>query len=239
MTAALFHLDPLPPGPTLQLTGPEGRHAATVRRVAVGEQVDLTDGRGTVARCTVTATARDEVTLAVLDREQVPAPVPRLVVAQALIEGDRSEHAVEMLVEAGADEIVPWAADRSIAKWPAERAEKSRARWQATAREAAKQSRRLWWPEVAELTTSRALARRLADAVPVVLHESAAEPLSTLHLDNAPAEVLLVVGPEGGITDAELTAFGGHPYRLGPSVLRASTAGTAALAILQTAMGRW
>jgi 16S rRNA (uracil1498-N3)-methyltransferase len=238
VTSALFHLDPIPAGPTLQLTGPEGRHAATVRRIAIGEQVDVSDGRGGLAHCTVVATARDEVTLTLLDREQVPAPTPRLVVAQALIKGDRAEHAVEMLVEAGADEIVPWVADRSIAKWPADRAEKARSRWQATAREAAKQSRRPWWPEIGELTTSRQLARRLADAVPVVLHESATDSLSRLELGQ-PAEVVLVIGPEGGITDAELAAFGGHPYRLGPSVLRSSTAGTAALAVLQARLGRW
>jgi 16S rRNA (uracil1498-N3)-methyltransferase len=224
-------------GEEVELTGPEGRHAAVVRRVRVGEVVDLVDGRGT--RCTgaVTATGRDTVTVQVQQRVVEPVPAPRLTLVQALAKGDRGELAVELATEVGVDLVVPWRAARCVARWEGERGTKALERWRATAREAAKQSRRAWFPEVAEPVGTAAVA-----ALPgtlLVLHEQAEAALADVPLEG---NVVLVVGPEGGIGDDELAvllAGSGTAVRLGPTVLRTSTAGAAAAAVVSARTGRW
>ncbi|MCI0688025.1 MAG: 16S rRNA (uracil(1498)-N(3))-methyltransferase [Sporichthyaceae bacterium] len=225
------------------LDGPEGRHAATVRRLRVGERVDLTDGAGLVAECVVLQVRRDELELDVLRfREFAPAQ-PRLVVVQALPKGDRGEYAVELLTEIGVDVIVPWAAARCVTVWRAERGAKALARWRSTVREAAKQSRRAWLPEVTDLATTEQVSRLLrAATLGVVLHERAARPIGALRPLPETGELVLVVGPEGGITDEELGEFtgtGAQPCRLGPTVLRTSTAGLAAASALLAGTRRW
>ncbi|MCK9899850.1 16S rRNA (uracil(1498)-N(3))-methyltransferase [Frankia sp. Cpl3] len=237
------------------LGGPEGRHAATVRRLRAGERLDVTDGAGTALECEVRSVGRDELECIVLRRRSVGLPSPRLVVAQALAKGDRGELAVEMMTEVGVDEIVPWAASRCVVRWDGERGERSRARWSRTAREAAKQSRRLSWPEVGGLVTTRQLAERARrSALTVVLHETASTPLAGLAVpvreqedmreqgrEGEPREILLVVGPEGGVADDELAAFTGNGAiagRLGPTVLRTSTAGVVAAALVLADIGR-
>ncbi|WP_182879317.1 16S rRNA (uracil(1498)-N(3))-methyltransferase [Microbispora sp. H10949] len=230
-------------GDTIVLDGPEGRHAASVRRLRAGERVDLTDGAGRVAECTVTSAGKDALTAAVLRRYEVPPPRPRLVVVQGLPKGDRGELAVEMMTEAGVDVIVPWAAARCVTQWKGDRAGKSLARWRSTAREAAKQARRFHLPEVTEqATTARVCSLVSAAALAVVLHEEAAEPLSRLTLPDVPGDILVIVGPEGGVTDEEIAGFraaGAVPALLGPTVLRTSTAGVAAAAVLLARCGRW
>ena len=228
MTAAVFSCPELS-GDTILLDGPEGRHAALVKRIRVGETVDLVDGRGTRATGTVTATTKDTVTVDVVRRVLEPAPSPRLTVVQALAKGDRGELAVELLTEVGVDVIVPWAAARCVAKWT----DKSLQRWRSTAHEAAKQSRRAWFPEVREVASTAEVAA-LPDVL--VLHEEAATPLSAASVSG---DVVLVVGPEGGIAPEELVALGGTAVRLGPTVLRTSTAGAAAAAVLSARLGRW
>ncbi|MDP9845675.1 16S rRNA (uracil(1498)-N(3))-methyltransferase [Streptosporangium lutulentum] len=222
--------------------GPEGRHAAAVRRLRVGERLDLTDGAGAVAECVVLAVGKDSLRVETLRRYDVPAPGPRLVVVQGLPKGDRGELAVEMMTEAGADVIVPWAAARCVTQWKGERAAKSLARWRSTAREAGKQSRRFHLPEVLELATTAKVAELLsAAALGVVLHEEAASPLSTLPLPGD-GDIVVVVGPEGGVSAEEIAAFReakAVPALLGPTVLRTSTAGVAAVAVLQARTGRW
>jgi 16S rRNA (uracil1498-N3)-methyltransferase len=224
------------------LDGPEGRHAATVRRLAVGERVDVSDGVGGVAECVVTGVARDRLTLAVRARRVVEAPSPRLVVVQALAKGSRADDAVEAMTEVGVDEIVPWSAARSIVKWQGARGEAALEGWRSTAREAAKQSRRAWLPVVAPLVSTRDVAARLgAASAAVVLHESASAGLAGLDVPTS-GEIVIVVGPEGGLTDEELAAFaaaGATAYVLGPSVLRTSTAGVAAAAVLLSRTPRW
>ncbi|GAA4187727.1 16S rRNA (uracil(1498)-N(3))-methyltransferase [Microbispora amethystogenes] len=230
-------------GDTIVLDGPEGRHAASVRRLRAGERVDLTDGAGRVAECTVTTAGKDALTAAVLRRYEVPPPRPRLVVVQGLPKGDRGELAVEMMTEAGVDVIVPWAAARCVTQWKGDRAGKSLARWRSTAREAAKQARRFHLPEVTEqATTARVRSLVSAAALAVVLHEEAAEPLSRLELPEDPGDIVMIVGPEGGVTDEEIAGFraaGAVPALLGPTVLRTSTAGVAAAAVLLARCGRW
>jgi len=229
-------------GAPLVLDGPEGHHAARVRRVRPGERVDVTDGAGNLAECVVDALDADVVRLAVLARRTVPAPSPRVVVAQALPKGDRGELAVEMLTEVGVDVVVPWSAARCVTQWRGERGQRSLEKWRSHAREAAKQARRAWLPEVRAAASTADVAALLGTAsLGVVLHESADEPLAGLAVP-ADGEVVLVVGPEGGITGDEVDAFrsaGARVVRLGDSVLRASTAGTAAAAVVLANSGRW
>jgi 16S rRNA (uracil1498-N3)-methyltransferase len=233
----LFLVDTLPTGGAYTLAGTEGHHAADVQRLRVGEELLLGDGRGGIARAEVTGAGKGRLELAVGAVTVTPAPAPRLVVAQGLAKGDRGELAVQAMTEVGVDEIVPWSAARSVVRWQGERGEKAADKWRSTAREAAKQARRAWHPTVAPLASTAALAGRLH----LVLHEEATVPLSTVELPTG-GEIVLVVGPEGGIAPEELAVFekaGAVPVRLGDSVLRTSTAGVAALAVLATRLGRW
>jgi 16S rRNA (uracil1498-N3)-methyltransferase len=241
VTPPLFLVEALTPGDELLLGGDEGRHAARVRRLTVGEAVLVADGAGTVAECTVAEVLPDALRLAVLRRRFEPAAVTRLVVVQALPKGDRAELAVEVLTELGADEIVPWAASRSVVQWHGARGDKALAKWRRTAREAAKQSRRARVPEVAALASTEQVADRLARGCGLVLHEDATARIADVPLEDA-GELVVVVGPEGGLAAAELDAFraaGAVPVRLGAQVLRTSTAGAAALAALSVRLGRW
>jgi len=244
VTAPVFLVEParLAAGDVVLLDGAEGRHAATVRRVRVGEPVVLSDGAGRWAECVVRAVSPDRVECAVTSRRSVPAPQPRVVVVQALAKGERAELAVEAMTEVGVDAVVPWAAARCVVQWRGERAARGLARWRSTAREAAKQARRAWLPEVTELASTSDVAGLVAGAaLAVVLHESAAAPLAAVSVPRS-GDVVLVVGPEGGLTEEELETFaatGGPAYRLGPTVLRTSTAGVAAAAVLLARSDRW
>jgi 16S rRNA (uracil1498-N3)-methyltransferase len=246
-TAPLFLVDTIPADGPFVLDGSEGRHAATVKRLRTGEFVLLADGRGGLAHAVVESAARDTVRLTLTDRTTVDPPAPRVLLAQALVKGDRGELAVELATEAGVDGVLPWRAARCVARWDdGPRGEKALARWRSTAREAAKQARRPWLPMVEEPVTTAALARRVSTAAgALVLHEGATERLVELAADNglpAAGDLLLVVGPEGGITDDEigvLVAAGARPVRLGAEVLRASTAAAVALGALGVLTGRW
>lgn len=229
--------DPIPD--RVRLDGADGRHAVTVRRTRVGEQIELVDGSGLRMRCEVVVLERAALEAQVLTALREPEPAPRLVVVQALAKGDRSELAVETVTEVGADVIVPWSASRSVVQWRGDRAAKSLTRWRSTAREAAKQSRRSRAPEVTGLAGTADVARLLAGAaLAVVLHESATLPLVSLPVPGS-GDVVVVVGPEGGISVEELTAFAVEPVRLGATVLRTSTAGVAACAALLARTDRW
>jgi 16S rRNA (uracil1498-N3)-methyltransferase len=242
-TAPLFLVDDVPATGRLVLDGPEGRHAATVKRLRVGEAVQVADGRGGLGEASVVAVGRDRVELAVARRVELAPPAPRVVLAQALVKGERGELAVELATEAGVDEVLPWRAARSVAKWEAgPRGDKALARWRSTVREAAKQARRPWVPPVGEPVSTAALVTRVAAAdTALVLHESAADGLAAVELP-AVGELLLVVGPEGGVSDEELAALGAagaRAVRLGPQVLRASTAAAVALGALGVLTARW
>jgi 16S rRNA (uracil1498-N3)-methyltransferase len=244
VSAPLFLVDDLPGGKRYTLAGAEGHHAATVQRLRVGEALLLGDGRGGTATAEVTAVGRGSVDVAVLGRESRAAPDPRLVVVQGIAKGDRGELAVQAMTEIGVDEIVPWAASRSVAQWRGERGERAREKWVTTAREATKQARRPWIPIVSgtpDVSTKRVCARLSEAAAAFVLHEEATDRLTAAKLPEA-GEIVLIVGPEGGISDQELGAFvgaGAHPVRLGDAVLRTSTAGMAALAVLSARLDRW
>jgi 16S rRNA (uracil1498-N3)-methyltransferase len=229
-------------GDVIVLSGAEGRHAATVRRLRQGERADVGDGAGLVAECVVAAHSGRGLELAVRARRQVPRPDPAITVVQAIPKGDRGELAVEEMTEVGVDRIMPWAAARCVTVWRAERGARSLAKWRVTAREAAKQSRRAWIPEVTQPVSATDVAAVIATAAcAIVLEPDAAESLGRLRPPES-GDLVVIVGPEGGITGAEIAAFrgaGATARRLGPTVLRTSTAGTVAAAILLSRSGRW
>ena len=259
MTNPIFFGDPAQvaaahPGVTFRLEGPEARHAVAVKRISAGEAVDVVDGAGRRITGTVTETGASLLELAVEAVTEEPADAERFILVQALAKGDRDEQAVEAATELGVDTVIPWQSDRSIVRWRTEKAAKGQAKWQALTAAAAKQSRRSRIPAVEPVLDSKALVRRLAglDLV-LVLHEEADAPLSGAVAEmarhraapaagSAPADIAVVVGPEGGISPAELEqlrAAGAVAVRLGPHVLRSSTAGPSALAVLNQLLGRW
>ena len=229
-------------GSSVTVDGDEAHHAVAVRRLRVGESVVLTNGLGTSVTGEVASTGKRvfEVTVASVSRD--PAPEPALVVVQAIPKGDRGELAVEVLTEFGVAEIVPWAADRSVAVWKGERAAKSLSRWRSTAREAAKQARRSWFPSVLKMASTSDVVALIGEAeLTVVLHEEASAPLASVSVP-ASGRVVVVVGPEGGLTHDEVAAFtaaGAQSVRLGAEVLRTSTAGLAAISALLARTPRW
>ena len=246
MTLAAYLVDPAllagaSAGATLTLDGSEGRHAATVRRTAVGERLDLVDGHGTRAGVVVVDVGAGSLEVRVESLATEPEPSPRFVLVQALAKGDRDQQAVEAATECGVDEVVPWQAARCVVRWRGDRGERSRRKWDSVLVAATKQSRRARRPLLgATATTDDLVARAGAAAATLVLHEDAVTPLATVPLPPA-GDVLVVVGPEGGIAPEELAALeaaGATAVRLGPTVLRSSSAGPAALAVL-SARHRW
>jgi 16S rRNA (uracil1498-N3)-methyltransferase len=229
-------------GESITVTGPEGRHAATVRRLSAGERADVTDGGGTVAECVVTAVSRGLVEFRVLARHLEPEPDPRIVVVQAIPKGDRGELAVELMTEVGADVVTPWRAERCVAQWRGDRADRALGRWRRAATEAAKQSRRARFPEVTEPVAMPGVTRLVrAASLAIVLDPGAPATLRQVRPPDR-GEIVVIVGPEGGISateTAELARAGAAGARLGPSILRTSTAGAVAAAILLSRSGRW
>jgi 16S rRNA (uracil1498-N3)-methyltransferase len=229
-------------GGRVSLVGAEAKHAVTVSRVRVGESLQLGDGAGVLARGTVLRADAAELVLEVESVERVAPRTPRILLAQALAKGDRDELAVQAATELGVDGVLPWSAARSVSRWQGPKVAKGRERWASIVREAAKQSIRPWLPTVGELTTTRSLAELAASTRMLLLEPTAAEPLSALSFDGEERDIVLVVGPEGGIAPEELDALGragATPVRLGPEVLRTSTAGPAAIAVLNVALARW
>jgi 16S rRNA (uracil1498-N3)-methyltransferase len=246
VTPPVFLIDEMPSGSRVELVGDEARHALTVRRIRVGEQLALSDGRGGLAYCLVEAAEpgrHPRLELAVQARSQDSGPAVRVTLVQALAKGDRGELAVELATEAGIDEIVPWRAARSVARWDdGDRGDKALARWRNTARAAAKQARRAWIPTVTEPVDTDALAERIGRAdLALALESDGSERIKALELPTK-GEILFIVGPEGGISADELAKFaeaGAIQVRLGPAVLRTSTAAAVALGALGVLTSRW
>jgi 16S rRNA (uracil1498-N3)-methyltransferase len=242
---AVFYVDALPEiGELAVVDGDEGFHAASVRRIRTGEELDLGDGDGAVAHCVVEDATKGRLTARVLDRRTVPAATPAVTVVQALPKSDRSELAIELATEAGADAFVAWQASRCVARWESSaKVDKGLRRWRAVARSAARQSRRPYIPPVTGVVSTAELVQRVREqgATTVVLHESATIKLTEVPLAQA-YSLLVVVGPEGGITDDEIAALseaGATPVQLGPTVLRTSTAAAVALGALGALTPRW
>jgi 16S rRNA (uracil1498-N3)-methyltransferase len=233
--APLFLLENLPDTDDLLVEGSEGRHAVEVLRLAPGERVRVGDGRGTIAEGDVVAAGAEGLRVAVRARFEVPEPAPEFVLVQALPKGDHGPLAVDLATELGVDRIVPWTAARCVTRWREDRVAKGVQKWRSAARAASKQSRRPRIPEVTDPMTTREVCGMLADVdLAVVLHEQARRPLAELQIPRT-GTIAVVVGPEGGLTDGEVVAFraaGAEAVRLGPEVLRTSTAGAATLAAL-------
>ncbi|MDX2375463.1 16S rRNA (uracil(1498)-N(3))-methyltransferase [Microbacterium sp. LRZ72] len=227
----------------VRISGDEARHAATVRRVRPGEHVTVGDGRGAWIEGECVSVSPALVEVRVHSTRTIPAASPRLVLVQALAKGDHDERAAQAACELGADVIEPWQAARSVSRWEGAKRDKGRSRWASIVREAAKQSHRAWIPDVADVSTTAGLVDRCSDARVYLL-----EPTALLRLSaqapsaDDPRDVVLIVGPEGGVAPDEIAALtdaGALPVRLGETVLRTSTAGPAAIALLNVALGRW
>lgn len=244
----MFHVEPselarLGAGEWFTLSGDEGFHAATVQRLQVGESVMLADGLGRLAHGTVVEVpAKDQLVVSIIAITEAPPPSPRLIVVQAIPKGDRAELAVEMLTEVGVDVIVPWAAARCVAQWKGDKIDKGVEKWKATARESAKQARRPRTPQLSALASTDDVVRLIRNTSPAwVLHEDGEARLSSTTVPMS-GDIVLVVGPEGGVAPDELARFeeaGASAVRLGPSVLRTSTAGAVAAGIVLARTTRW
>jgi 16S rRNA (uracil1498-N3)-methyltransferase len=222
------------------VTGPEARHAVTVSRLAVGEAVRVGNGSGVVASGTVTAVAPSEFSFEVDVLQTIERPSPSIWLVQALAKGDRDELAIQAATELGVDGLIPWTASRSISRWEGAKVAKGQERWSAVVREATKQSARAWLPEVAPLVNTKQLAALAEDTRMIVLDPLAETSLTSIEPNGR--DIVLVVGPEGGISPAEfelLYAAGAVGARLGDGILRTSTAGPAAIAVLSAKLGRW
>ncbi|MFJ2533976.1 16S rRNA (uracil(1498)-N(3))-methyltransferase [Microbacterium maritypicum] len=227
-------------GDLVSLTGAEAKHAAVVRRLRVGEAVTVGDGAGVWLAGTAEEVSPARVDVRIAERVEHPAPTPRIVLVQALAKGDRDELAVQAACELGVDEIVPWQASRSVSRWEGPKAVKGRERWATIVREAAKQAHRGWLPDVVAPVSTTQLAERAREQRVLLLDPTAPVRLSEIEPDGR--DLVLVVGPEGGISEEELrrlTEAGAERVLLGDTVLRTSTAGPAAIAVLSVALGRW
>lgn len=238
-------------GHDLELGGPEGRHAATVRRIGQGERLDLVDGKGTRALCEVRAVTPSGLSLRIDTICVEPEPSPRIILVQALAKGGRDEQAIEVCTEIGVDACIPWQSQRAIVRWTGPKADKGKKKWESVVRSAAKQSRRSRIPRVNEVcdtsTLSVFLTRELAGGAKAFLcHEEAREPLTSIlnagssELTDASA-LFILVGPEGGVSPEEtrlLTQAGASLVGLGSAVLRSSTAGAVCATLLAAHLGR-
>ncbi|MDQ1248261.1 MAG: Ribosomal small subunit methyltransferase [Actinomycetota bacterium] len=247
MVATLFYVESVPAaGETVAVDGDEGFHAATVRRIRPGEALALSDGAGTLADCVVDSVGKRSLTARVVRRRTVDRQRPAVTVVQAIPKSERSEMAVELATEAGADAVLAWQAERCVARWDGDRAEKGLRRWRAVARSAARQSRRPHIPAITGPISTPDLLAQVAEwcadgALVLALHESATEPMVERFAAQRDS-VIILVGPEGGISDAEiggLTAAGAVAVRLGPTVLRTSTAAAVALGAIGVLTARW
>ncbi|MDO4910424.1 MAG: 16S rRNA (uracil(1498)-N(3))-methyltransferase [Corynebacterium sp.] len=258
MSLPVFYTDPqlvatATSGATLSFEGPEARHALTVTRHGIGDQILLASGQGTLLRTEITTVVgKDACQVLVHEVIEAPRPRPEVTIVQALPKSERSELAVDLAVQAGADAIIPWQADRCIAKWTGKKAEKGREKWETMATQAARQSRRPFIPPVHAVVDTKALCRMLSSRAEelqaegkklliTVLHEDARRPFKDYPFESMD-EVIMIIGPEGGIGAEELERLenaGATAIRLGPEVLRTATAAAIGLAALGVRTSRW
>lgn len=252
-------------GAVLEVTGAEARHAVRVSRLRMGEHILVGNGAGAIGSGEVSAVDRERFAVRIDETRIEPLPVRPLVLVQALAKGDRDERAVEQATEFGVDLVMPWRAERSVSRWDgaggAEKTAKGVVKWRRIAREASKQSLRARIPRVTEPVTLQELCGWAeAGAAVIALHPASERALSAYAKEELAARfaadpalngpgpgdpaggAFIVVGPEGGFSETELTqlrAAGTQVLALGETVLRTSSAGPAALAVLNAALGRW
>jgi 16S rRNA (uracil1498-N3)-methyltransferase len=229
------------PGSLVSILGAEAHHAVAVSRIRVGESLSIGNGAGLVVTGAVVEADAARLSIEAGTVRRVPAQTPALILVQALAKGGRDELAIQAATELGVDTVIPWGSQRSVVRWDGAKAVKGRERWASIVREASKQSLRAWVPGVAEVASSRGLATLAESHRMLLLEPTAQEPLTSVGADDS-RDLVLVVGPEGGIAPDELaalTAAGATAVRLGDTVLRTSTAGPAAIAVLNGVLGRW
>lgn len=231
------HLADAAVGDRVTVGGPEARHAVTVSRLRAGERVSVGNGAGLIVEGEVASADHAAFEFVVDAVSRVDREGPAVILAQALAKGDRDELAIQAATELGVDAVIPWSSARSVSRWEGAKVAKGIDRWSAVVREATKQSVRAWLPDVLDLASTKQLARLGDETRILVLEPTASTPLTELELDGR--DLLLVAGPEGGIAPEELDLLGGERVRLGPEVLRTSTAGPAAIAVLNAMLGRW
>jgi 16S rRNA (uracil1498-N3)-methyltransferase len=229
------------PGSLVSIVGSEARHAVSVSRIRVGETLSIGNGAGLVVTGAVLEAQAVRLSIEAATVRRVPAQTPALILVQALAKGGRDELAIQAATELGVDTVIPWASQRSVVRWDGEKAVKGCARWGSIVREASKQCLRAWVPRVAQVASTEQLAALAESHRMLLLEPTAQEPLTSVGADDS-RDLVLVVGPEGGIAPGELaalTAAGATAVRLGDAVLRTSTAGPAAIAALNGVLGRW
>ena len=236
---SVFIVDEIPQSGEISIIGDEAHHAVSVVRINVGDEVVVTDGRGSTAHVKVLSAEKKSVRCAILTTEVSNPSATRITVVQALTKGDRARETIELLTEAGVDVILPWSAQRSIGQWK----DDAQSKWESWAREATKQSRRAWIPVVSSVHSTSMISDLInAHECSLIFHESSGRKLSQVLQGKIYKEVLIIIGPEGGLADAEIDIFvasGGTVVGLGKPVFRSAHAGAAALASVQTALGIW
>lgn len=237
------HLPSLESGATYELTGSEARHAVSVRRIRAGETINVVDGQGLRVRGTVQMADKSSLTMRVDHVSMEAAAQVPIILVQALAKGGRDEAAIEAATELGVDEVIAWESRRSVAKWRAEKMTKGLARWENILTSAMKQSRQSRAPKLLGFARGAEVTDLIPDGAHVlVLHETATLPLTAVDLPQE-GTIAVVVGPEGGLTTDELHLLtsrpNSHAVLLGREVVRTSTAGPAAIAVLNSRTGRW
>lgn len=237
----LFIVEQIPDRGEVVIEGDEAHHGATSLRLKIGERVLVTNGQGRQAEVEITDVNKRNIAARIIDVKDVPRPRTILTVVQALTKGDRARETIELLTEGGASIIIPWSAARSIGQWKEDK--DSLSRWRSWAREATKQSRRSWTPEIVDVKSTKGVKELIEGHSDVFLfHESATQKLSDVLNLPAPREVMIIIGPEGGITDEEMDSFtnsGAKPVLMGEAIFRSAHAGVAALAAIQAGLGIW
>jgi 16S rRNA (uracil1498-N3)-methyltransferase len=235
----LFFTDQINHGSTQTLDKDDAHHAIKVLRLKLGEVIKISDGVKKWVSGSIIEISKKELTISISERGDFEEKKPELVLVQAVTKSERNKEMLELAIEAGVDRIIPWQAERSISKWQSDSAQK----WEIGIKEACKQARQVRLPKLMPMLTTAGVVQLLSkDARIIVFHESASEKFTQLQLPESLASIYLVIGPEGGISQSELSIFengGSKIVRLGETVLRSAHAGFAAISAVQTKLGRW
>jgi 16S rRNA (uracil1498-N3)-methyltransferase len=236
---SLFFVDQISSGTTQELSGDEGHHAVKVIRLQIGEQIKIADNLGNWVSGAITEVGKKSLKINVSERGNAEHLKPELILVQAVTKSDRTKEMLELLTVAGADQIIPWQAQRCISKWKSDSTDK----WLTTIKESAKQARRVKLPVLSDAVTTNQLVKLFqAEDQIIVLHESAQLNISQFKFVENKKRIFIIIGPEGGISEdeiAQLTSANAVVIRMGENVLRSAHAGFAALSGIQTLIGRW
>ena len=236
---SLFFVDQISTGSTQELSGDEGHHAVKVMRLQIGEQIKIADNLGNWVSGAITEVGKKSLKIDIAERGNAQNLKPELILVQAVTKSDRTKEMLELLTVAGADQIIPWQAQRCISKWKSDSTDK----WLMTIKESAKQARRVKLPVLRDAVTTNQLVKLFqVDDQVIVLHEGAQSNISQFKFAEDVKRIFIVIGPEGGISEeeiAQLIAAKAVVVRMGENVLRSAHAGFAALSGIQTLIGRW